>query len=136
MYVITDGVNYINSEGGISIRDFCKHATKYPLWKANNVLHSIPQDMADRDWKIVEVSVSSKTEQVANWIINKKDEKRVKHFFEGWSMYSEQLGFAVPFTDDKIQTFWKALATRNRNAIIESFGCSNEEELRCLFNNI
>lgn len=52
-YIITDGRQYISSNGGIKAVTNIKRAGKWDLDKANNIIKSIPTKLKMFDWKCI-----------------------------------------------------------------------------------
>lgn len=52
-YIITDGRQYISSNGGIKAVATIKRAGKWDLDKANNIIKSIPTKLKMFDWKCI-----------------------------------------------------------------------------------
>lgn len=58
-YVITDGKNYISSDGGQHAVSNIHQATKFKMDKANNVLKCLPKILRKYNWKIEYATVEN-----------------------------------------------------------------------------
>ena len=59
-YVITDGKNYINSNGGQHVVSNINQATKFKMDKANNLIKCLPKILLKYNWKIEYANVENK----------------------------------------------------------------------------
>lgn len=135
MYVITNGKQFINTNSGIHEVNAFDKASILTYWKAEGVYNSIPKKNRQL-WRVVDIPVSMFMKEKSEAIIDSNDERRINRFFESWDKLGAESNAVIPFNNEIIQKYWKALKVRNRKIIIESFGCRNIEEFKKLMYQI